>query len=271
MTDSTLATEKKGSVEANGLSIGYSTRGAGPPLVLIHGAEAGREMFDAFAPELAAHFTVLAYDQRDTGSTRDLTIPPREYGLADMGDDVADLIKALGYDRAHVFGTSLGGNIAQVFAVRHPERLDRLILSSTFLAGHSLRSLNPGTAEQMALWRTDPRRYAPEIATKFFPPDYLRAHPELIEMFRGGRRTAEQVARRGRLIGVPYPLAKGEISAKTLLLMTEQDALIPRAATLAVADILREPQLHVIADVGHIAAIQAPAELARLVVAFLES
>jgi pimeloyl-ACP methyl ester carboxylesterase len=66
MTGSTLASETKRSVEANGLSIGYSTRGSGPPLVLIHGAEAGREMFDAFAPCLAAHFTVIAYDQRDT-------------------------------------------------------------------------------------------------------------------------------------------------------------------------------------------------------------
>ena len=225
MTDSMIESEKRESIEANGLSIGYSTRGSGPPLVLVHGAEAGREMFDALAPHLAAYFTVIAYDQRDTGSTRDLALPPRNYGLAEAGDDVAALIEALGHDKAHVFGTSLGGNIAQVFAARHPERLDRLILSSTFLAGHSLRSINPGTAEQ--------------------------------------------VARRAGLMGVPYPLAKGEIAARTLLLMTDEDALIPRAATLAVAEILRDPVIQVIPGVGHIAAIQAPAELARRVVAFL--
>ena len=271
MSDAILASERKASVEANGLSIGYTVRGSGPPLVLIHGAEAGREMFDAFAPELAAHFTVIAYDQRDTGSTRDLTTPPRAYGLADAGDDVAALIEALGHDKAHVFGTSLGGNIAQVFAARHPARLDRLILSSTFLAGHSLRSLNPETADQMAFWRTDPARHAPDIATKFFPPDCLRARPELIEMFRGGRRTAEQVARRSRLMGTPYPLSRGEIGTRTLLLLTEQDALIPRAASLAVAEVLRDPEVQVIPGVGHIAAIQAPVELARRVVAFLQS
>lgn len=259
------------SIEANGLSIGYSIRGSGPPLVLIHGAEAGREMFDTFAPELAAHFTVVTYDQRDTGATRDLTDPPRDYGLADLGDDLAGLIKALGFGRAHVFGTSLGGTIAQVFAARHADCLDRLILSSTFLAGHGLQSLNPDTAAQMAVWRTDPRRHAPEIATRFFPPDHLRAHPELIEMFRGGRRTVEQAARRARLTGTPYAFTPREIGANTLLLLTEQDALIPHAATLAVADILCDPQIHVIPGVGHIAAIQAPAELARLVVAFLES
>lgn len=271
MSDSNAATEKTACVVANGLSIGCSIRGSGPPLVLVHGAEAGREMFAALVPELAPHFTVITYDQRDTGSTRDLTVPPREYGLADVGDDLAELIKALGLGRAHVFGTSLGGTIAQVFAARHPDCLDRLILSSTFLAGRSLQSLNPGAAEQMAVWRNDPRRHAPEVATRFFPHDYLRAHPQLIEMFHGGRRTAEQAARRSRLVGVPYPFTPREIGAKTLLLMTEQDALIPHDATRAVAEILREPQIRVIPGVGHIAAIQAPAELARHVVAFLES
>jgi 3-oxoadipate enol-lactonase len=271
MTDPNIATEKTGTVEANGLSIGYSTRGSGPPLVLIHGAEAGREMFAAFAPELAAHFTVIAYDQRDTGSTRDLTIPPREYGLADMGDDVASLIKELGYGRAHVFGTSFGGLVAQVFAARHADCVDRLILSSTFMAGLGLMSLNPPVAQQMSVWRADPARYAPEIASKFFPATYLRAHPEWIDMFRGGRRTADQVARRARLSGAPYPIEAGEIRARTLLLMTAQDELIPNAATLAVAAILHEPRIEVIAGVGHIAAIQAPAELARVVVEFLTS
>jgi 3-oxoadipate enol-lactonase len=258
-------------IEANGLSIGCSVRGSGPPLVLIHGAEAGREMFDALVPELCARFTVVTYDQRDTGATRDLTVPPRDYGLADLGDDLAGLIDALGFGRAHVFGTSLGGTIAQVFAARHADRLDRLIMSSTFLAGHGLQSLNPDVAAQMAIWRTDPRRHAPEIATRFFPADDLRAHPDRIEMFRGGRRTADQVARRARLTGTPYPFAPREIAANTLLLLAEHDALIPHAATLAVANILCDPQIQVIAGVGHIAAIQAPAALARLVIGFLQS
>lgn len=271
MTDPNNAGERAEAVQANGLSIGYSVRGFGPPLVLIHGAEGSRDMFTEFGTALAAHFTVIAYDQRDTGATRDLADPPRDYGLADLGDDVAALIKALGHDRAHVFGTSLGGLIAQVFAARHPGCLDRLVLSSTFMAGRSLLELNPRVAEQMSVWRADPARYAPEIATKFFPAEYLRAHPDRIDMFRGGRRTVDQTKRRARLLGAPYSIGEHEIRNRTLLLMADQDELIPNAATLAVAAIVHEPRIEVITGVGHIAAIQAPAKLARAVVAFLES
>ena len=271
MTAQVDTTDETRTVEANGLSIGYSIRGSGPPLLLIHGAEAGLDMFSAFGAELASHFTVIAYDQRDTGSTRDLTEPPRSYGLADLADDAAGLIKALGLDRVHVFGTSLGGTIAQALASRHPGCVDRLILACTFVAGESLMKWNPQTAQQLGTWRLDPVRHAPDIALKFFTPEYLRAHPQRIDMFRGSRRTPEQAARRAGLMGSAFPIAKHGIAANTLLLMAEKDVLIPHAASLAVAPLLREHRTAVVAGVGHIAAIEAPAALARAVTTLLAS
>ena len=271
MSDVTDATETLANVEANGLSIGYSIRGSGPPLVLMHGGEADHSMFAVLGARLAPHFTVIAYDQRDSGATRDLADSPRDYGLADMGDDAAAFIEALGHERAHVFGTSLGGHIAQVLAARHPGRVDRLILGSTWLAGLGLMAVNPPVAEQMSVWRSDVGRYAPDIASKFFSEDYLRAHPERIDMFRGSRRTAEQNARRGRLLGVPYAIGAGEIGMPTLLLMGEEDGLIPNAATRAVGKILRDPRVQVMQGVGHIASLEAPVELARRIASFLES
>ena len=271
MSDRLDATETLAHVVANGLSIGYSTRGSGPPLVLMHGGEADHSMFAVLGAHLAPRFTVIAYDQRDSGATRDLTAVPRDYGLADMGDDAAEFIKALGCERAHVFGTSLGGHIAQVLAARHPDRIDRLVLGSTWMAGLGLMAVHPPVAEQLASWRTDVGRHAPDIASKFFSEDYLRAHPERIDMFRGRRRTAERDARRARLLGVPYAIGEGEIGMPTLLLMGEHDALIPNAATRALAGILRDSRVEVIQGVGHIAAIEAPAELARRITAFLEA
>ncbi len=271
MSGSIDSTERLASVEANGLSIGYSTRGSGPPLILVHGGEADHSMFAALGAHLAPHFTVIAYDQRDSGATRDLAPSPRDYGLADMGDDAAAFISALGHERAHVFGTSLGGHIAQVLAARHPDRIDRLVLGSTWRAGLGLMAVNPPVAEQMSVWRADTGRYAPDIASKFFSEDYLRAHPERIDMFRASRRTAEQNARRARLLGAPYAIGAGEIRAPTLLLMGENDGLIPNAGTRAVAGFLREPLVQVMASVGHIASIEAPAELARRIAAFLTS
>jgi pimeloyl-ACP methyl ester carboxylesterase len=271
MSDQFDFTETFANVEANGLSIGYSKRGSGPPLILIHGGEADHSMFSVLGAHLAARFTVIAYDQRDSGATRDLAPSPREYGLANMGDDAAELIKALGYERAHVFGTSLGGHIAQVLAARHPGCIDRLVLGSTWIAGEGLMAVNPQVAEQMAVWRADVGRHAPDIASKFFSEDYLRAHPERIEMFRGSRRTPEQNMRRAKLLGVPYPIGQGEIGVPSLLVMGEKDGLIPNAATRAVADILLEARVQVMPDVGHIASIEAPGELAQRLIEFLAS
>src|SRR5258708_39360820 len=103
------------SIEANGPLIAFERNGEGPPLLLLHGAEADHSMFDAFARLLAEHFTVIAYDQRDSGATRN---PPEPYGLGELADDAAALIAALGHPRAHVFGASLGGVIAQALAAR---------------------------------------------------------------------------------------------------------------------------------------------------------
>ena len=137
------------SISANNTSIAFKRSGNGPPLLLLHGAEADHSMFDAFGALLAAYFTVIAYDQRDSGETRN---PPSPYGLAELGDDAGALIAALGYQRVHVFGTSLGGAIAQLLAARHPARIDRLILSSTFRPGLAQLAQNrrPTIIESMA-------------------------------------------------------------------------------------------------------------------------
>ncbi|MFT3799736.1 MAG: alpha/beta hydrolase [Burkholderiaceae bacterium] len=258
-------------ISANGLSIGCAIRGQGEPLVLIHGGEADHSMFDRLAAELAGDFKVFAYDQRDSGKTRDLTEPPRPYGLAEMGDDVAALIEALGHRRAHVLGTSLGGHVAQVFAARHPDRVDKLILSSTWPAGHGLQTVNPAVARQLAAWREDATTHAPDIAGLFFTPAYLAEHPERIEMFRNSRRTPEQARRRAGLLGTPYPIDDGGIGATTLLLIGGADALVPAAGTLAVARMLRRYETRTMEGVSHVSAIQAPSTVAKIVGEFLRS
>ena len=127
-------------IAANGTSIAFKRSGKGLPLLLLHGAEADHSMFDAFAPLLSDDFTVIAYDQRDSGDTKN---PATPYGFEELADDAAALIAALGYSSANVFGTSFGGVIAQVLAARHGERIDRLVLSSTFRPGAPLPQVNP--------------------------------------------------------------------------------------------------------------------------------
>ena len=120
---------------ARGISIAYAVTGAGPPLVLIHGAEADHTMFDQFVPFMASDFACIGYDQRDSGATIN---PPEPYDVTDLADDAAGLIAALGHRKVHVFGTSFGSIIAQALAVRHPALVDRLVLSAAIRIGRSI-------------------------------------------------------------------------------------------------------------------------------------
>jgi 3-oxoadipate enol-lactonase len=252
-------------IDANGTTIAFKRSGKGPPLLLLHGAEADHSMFDAFAPLLADDFTVIAYDQRDSGGTMN---PSSPYGFEELADDAAALIAALGYKRANVFGTSFGGVIAQVLAARHPERIDRLVLSSTFRPGAPLPSINPEFPRFAELRSRLPESVG-EFAKFFFTPDYLERHPEAVSVFAGGKRTEEQRARRGAVIPRPISVDLGRITATTLVVVGAEDRLIPPAHTLSLAKDIKGAKTATIVGVGHVATRQNPAAVAAVVKAFL--
>lgn len=255
-------------IDANGTSIACKVTGDGPPVVLIHGAEADHSMFDGFGALLAEHFTVVAYDQRDSGGTRNPSVP---YGLAEMADDAAALIAALGYERAHVFGTSLGGVIAQVLATRHPGRIDRLVLSSTFRAGVPPLSINPDVFSGLAALRAGLPGTAAEIATYFFPAAHIAAHPEVVDIFNGTSRTAEQRQRRAGILAQPVTCDLAAITAPTLVLVGADDRLIPPAHTLSLARDIAHARTATLPGLGHVGTLQAPDVVAREVIAFLKA
>jgi pimeloyl-ACP methyl ester carboxylesterase len=254
-------------IEANGTTIAFKRSGKGPPLLLLHGAEADHSMFDAFAPLLADDFTVIAYDQRDSGDT---TNPASPYGFEELADDAAALIAALGYERANVFGTSFGGVIAQVLASNHPERIDRLVLSSTFRPGAPLPSINP-EFPRFAELRSRLPGSAREFAEFFFTRDYLAAHPEASSIFGGNKRTEEQKARRGAVIPRPIAVDLTRITATTLVVVGAEDRLIPPAHTLSLAKDIKCAKTATIAGVGHVATRQNPAAVAAAVKTFLHA
>jgi pimeloyl-ACP methyl ester carboxylesterase len=256
------------SIDANGTSISCKVSGEGRPVVLIHGAEADHSMFDGFGALLAEHFTVIAYDQRDSGSTRN---PSGPYGLAEMADDAAALIAALGYERAHVFGTSLGGVIAQVLAVHHPARIDRLVLSSTFRAGVSPLSINPDVFPRLATLRAGLPGTAAEIATYFFPASHIAARPEVVDIFNGTSRTAEQRQRRAGILSQAVACDLAAITAPTLVLVGADDRLIPPAHTLSLAREMANARTATLPGLGHVGTLQAPDVVAREVIAFLKT
>ena len=118
---------RSGTVRANGQELYFEVHGEGPPLVLVMGIGYDARLWTlAQVPALAHTFQVVIFDNRDAGRSSKAAAP---YTIADMADDVAALMDALDITRAHLLGLSMGGMIAQEFALRHADRLHRLVLS----------------------------------------------------------------------------------------------------------------------------------------------
>lgn len=120
---------------ANGIDIYWENHGpAEAPRVLFIGGSGGdlRKAPNVFDGPLAKSANVISYDQRGLGRT---SKPQGPYTMADYADDAAALMDAAGWDRAHVIGASFGGMVAQHLAIRHPARIDRLVLCCTSPGG----------------------------------------------------------------------------------------------------------------------------------------
>ncbi len=137
----------------------YEVHGEGEPLVLIHG------IFDITGwaqqiPFFAESYKVIVFDNRGIGRT-DTTKPP--YTIEQMADDTAGLMEAIGINRAHILGYSMGGLIAQELAIRYPERVKGLALAASYAR------LNPiGLDRTKLLMRMFQEGVNPEMVVRNF-------------------------------------------------------------------------------------------------------
>src|SRR6267142_981808 len=98
-----------GYVKANGLNYYYEVHGQGEPLLLLHGGLGSIDMFGPLLPMLAENRQVIAVDLQGHGRT---TLGNRPISLIDMGDDMAAILKQVGFGRVDVLGYSLGAGVA---------------------------------------------------------------------------------------------------------------------------------------------------------------
>jgi 3-oxoadipate enol-lactonase len=253
-------------LQADGVRIAYERTGEGPPLVLMHGAEADRRMFAALVPLLAPHFTVIAYDQRDCGDTEG---PSEPATLPDLAHDACALIRGLGLVRAHVFGSSFGGRVAQALALLHPDVVDRLVLGSTWPLPHAYDALHPEGAQQIGRLRSRLPESAEELAGWFFPEAFLRQRPELRRIFSNARPQTARSQRRARTVASGLKLSPAAIEAPTLVLAGELDRVVPPGLTLQLAALVAGSESLLLDGVGHVTVMQAPQRVAQALCRFL--
>jgi pimeloyl-ACP methyl ester carboxylesterase len=113
--------------EVNGINLYYETHGAGRPLVLLHGGLGSGEMFGPVLPALAGRHQVIVVDLQGHGRTADIDRP---IDVRLMADDIAALIDHLELAKPDVVGYSLGGGVAFFTAVKHPQKVGKLVMAA---------------------------------------------------------------------------------------------------------------------------------------------
>ena len=161
------------------VALAYEERGAGTPVLLVHGLGYTRGGWGPAADLLEKRFGLLLMDNRGMGESDK---PPGPYTVAELAADAAAVLAAAGLERAHVLGTSLGGMVAQELAIGWPERVARLVLVCTTAGG---ASAYPMPERTVRLFGEVPG-LEPEVALRRMAENSLadatvRARPELVE------------------------------------------------------------------------------------------
>jgi pimeloyl-ACP methyl ester carboxylesterase len=132
MTTTGWTTETRGlgaHAEVNGINLYYETHGTGRPMILLHGGLGSGEMFGPILPALGEKHQLIVPDLQGHGRTADIDRPIDERLMA---DDIAALIDHLGLEKPDLIGYSLGGGVAFHAAVKHPDKVRKLVIASVY-------------------------------------------------------------------------------------------------------------------------------------------
>ncbi len=257
----------------NGIQIYYEEHGAGDPLLLINGLALPMDLWFLQIRELSKRYRVIAPDNRGIGRSDK---PDEPYSIALMAADTAGLMAALGIEKVHVAGLSMGGFIAQELTLTFPGMVDRLILIATGTGGPLLQKLSRPFWKQVRreLTGLKPDEMYRRDLTLMTAPGFPERHPELLE-----RSVVLRLQNRQPLFAFlrQYAAASAfesadrchRITQPVLIILGDQDRLFPIALAGDFHKRLPHARLIVYENCGHAILLEEAERLNRDIQDFL--
>jgi len=246
-------------IKANGIRVNYELSGkkGAPVVVLSHSLSSNLLMWNPQMDALNPYFHVLRYDTRGHGATDG---PSGSYTLELLAEDVIGLLDALGMDRVHFVGLSMGGMIGQCLVLNHPHRLESLVLCDT-------ASIVPAEAQPVWQERLDKVRkkgmeaLSEETMERWFTPAFLKQNPPMVKLIReqilatpvaGYMGCAEAIRRLNYLDRIAM------IKISTLIMVGEDDPGTPVSASEAMHERITGSKLVVLPSARHLSNVEQP-------------
>ena len=257
----------------DGLELYYEVHGSGEPLLLLGGVMMSAASWAAHVPVLSRHARLILLDMRDQGRSGKMRA---EYPLDIHLPDILALFDELQIDRADVMGVSYGGQVAQRFALAHPERVRTLILANVnYYITNLLAEI--GKAWEVAANLNDGERFfqlaVPFIYSRAFYAKHLEALHQRQAMFKNtltkewfeGFVRLCHSAMGFRLTGEDL----GRLSMPTLLLAAEEDQLTPSRVMEEMYEAIPHCEFVSLPGAGHGACLERPGDFMTVVIGFL--
>ena len=252
-----------------GVRIYWEETGAGSPLLLIMGLGYTHEMWYRTTPLVAKHFRTILFDNRGVGQS---DLPPGPYPIATMAADAAAVLDAAGVQSADIYGISMGGMIAQEFAIQYPSRVRKLILGCTACGGPKVVRAEPEVNQVLMMRGNMTVEEGIQAGVPFiYDPGTPRARIDEDLAIR--RRTYPQpdaylAQLQGVLMWESYSRLN-QIKAPTLVIHGETDRLVPPGNGKLIADSIPGARLVMIPHASHIYMTDQPEASHRAVMDFL--
>jgi pimeloyl-ACP methyl ester carboxylesterase len=261
-------------IQVNDIEMYYEISGSGLPLTLIMGLGGSARMWMELPSLFVEHFQVITFDNRGAGRS---SKPQAEYSTDLFADDTYGLLKALGIDKTHVYGISMGGMIAQKLALKYPDIIDKLILGCT-LPSAGYAPPGPELARDMQESMTLPQEErVGKMLNYFVSEEFIADKSRQIEKLKENMILDEKdqgvdaFMRQYTAISNHNTVGDVEnIRNKTLVITGDADLMVPMKNSQYLASRIPGSELAVIPGGGHGYGFEKPAETFKIIMDFLK-